>query len=197
MHLKIYGIIISCCFAFFAKAQTAKPKNYRNYPIVVTLQFHSLALPFRDIKSNFSNMGIGLGTEVSHNGKHNWAQQVSGVWYRNKAAGNGLLFYTQTAWRPTITQGIYSEVKAGIGYLYSFRPVESFKPVNGNWVSVGHKGKGMLALPVGLSIGYNKYSSGTYFSPFVSYQCMLVHKYNKSIPLVPETLIQMGSRIHF
>lgn len=190
--------MVSCFIAFSVEAQTetARGKTYRNYPIVITIQFHSLALPFRDLKTNFSNIGFGLGTEVSHNGRHNWAQQFSLVWYRNKAVGNGLLLYTQAAWRPTIVSDIYSEVKAGIGYLVSFRPVESFKMVDKRWVSVGRKGKGMLVLPVGVSLGHNDFSSETYLSPFVSYQFLLLKDYNKSIPIVPETLIQVGSRIH-
>jgi hypothetical protein len=194
MKLKLLATLLGCCLGYFLQAQDKK--SYRNYPIVLTAQFHSLTMPFKNIASNFSNVGFGIGTEISHNGGHNWAQQISAIWYRNKQAGNGLLFYTQTAWRPTVVSGIYTEVKAGIGYLYSFRPVDSYKPVNGNWEPVQHKGKGMLVFPVGVSIGYNKYKPGTYFSPFVSYQFLIVSGYNKSIPVVPETLIQVGSRIH-
>jgi hypothetical protein len=178
------------------KAQESPARLYRNFPLVLSIQFHSFSLPFRDFKSNFANVGFGIGTEVSHNGRHNWAQQFTAIWYRNRAIGNGLMIYTQTSWRPTIVSDVYTEVKAGIGYLYSFRPVESFQQRNGQWNSVGRKGKGMLALPVGVSLGYNKPTAETYVSPFVSYQFLLVKGYSKSIPVVPETLIQVGSRIH-
>lgn len=198
MKKKLLLLILKYCLVFSLSAQTdAAAKEYRNFPVVVTLQFHSLALPFRDVKTNFSNMGIGLGTEVSLNGKHNWAQQFSLVWYRNRAAGNGLLFYTQSAWRPTLASNVYTEIKAGAGYLYAFRPVASYRQANGDWMPVGRRGKGLLALPAGISLGYNDYSPGAYFSPFASYQFLLAKGYNKSIPLVPETLVQMGSRIHF
>lgn len=195
---KSYVILfLACCLVIPAMAQTDSGKIYRNFPIIATIQFHSLALPFRDLKTNFSNVGFGLGTEVSLNGKHNWTQQVNMVWYRNQAAGNGLLFYTQTAWRPTIISPVYTEVKAGVGYLVAFRPVESYKQENGKWVSVDHKGKGLFTVPIGISIGYNKFSPNTYFSPFATYQLLLISGYNKSIPIVPQTLLQVGSRIHF
>jgi hypothetical protein len=197
MNQKITGLVAACCLAFSLQAQSDSPYNYRNFPVVVTLQFHSLTLPFRDMKFNFSNVGFGLGTEVSLNGKHNWAQQLSAIWYRNKAVGNGLFFYTQTAWRPGEQPGVYGEIKAGAGYLVSFRPVQSYKPANGAWVSAGRKGKGMLTIPVGISGGYDPGSSQTYLSPFISYQFLLLSGYSKSIPIVPETLIQAGSRIHF
>ncbi len=54
----------------------------------------------------------------------------------------------------------------------------------------------MFTLAAGLLGGYHPDSSQTYISPFVSYQFLLLNDYNKSIPLVPETLLQMGTRIH-
>jgi hypothetical protein len=190
--------ILACGLFIGTNAQetNAGGNSYRNFPLVISLQCHALALPFRDMKANFSNLGIGIGTEISLNGKHNWTQQVTGIWFRNRAIGNGLGFYTQTAWRPEIASGFYTEAKGGIGYLYAFRPVESFRHEHGKWVSVGHRGKGLLTLPVGISFGYNTQVSGVNVSPFVSYQFMLVTGYNKSVPLIPETLIQAGSRWH-
>ena len=177
-------------------AQHDPSKSYRNFPIIVTIQFHSLSLPLRDFKTNFSNVGVGLGTEVSFNGKQDWVQQFRGAWYRNKSVGNGLQFYSQTVWRPTITGNVYTELKAGLGYQISFRPLESFKEVNGQWVSVGHKGKGMLMVPAGISLGYHKYDEELYFSPFVGYQIILLKGYNESIPLVPQKMIEVGTRMH-
>lgn len=196
MKKKIFASVAGFCITFLLQAQPENAKSYSNFPIVVTLQFHAVALPFRDIKANFSNIGLGLGTEVSYNGKQNWSQQMSVLWYRNRAVGNGILVHTQAAWRPSIASAVYTEVKAGVGYLFAFRPVESFKPINGEWISVGTKGKGMLTLPLGVSIGCNTWMSGTNISPFISYQFMVVNNYNKSIPIVPQTLVQIGSRIH-
>lgn len=178
-------------------AQPEHPKNYRNFPLVVSIQFHNLSLPFKDIKSNFSNIGLGLGTEWSLNGRHNWAQQINLVWLRNKAVGSGLFFYSQSAWRPAIASDFYTEIKIGAGYFYAFRPVKSFRQENGVWKPVGHKGKGMLAIPIGLSAGLNPFSQNTYISPFAGYQFLVLSGYNKSIPIIPETLIQIGSSIHF
>jgi len=196
MKFKISATLLSICFAISLRAQTESQKSYRNFPIIVMVQFHNLSMPFKDMKSNFSNIGFGLGTELSYNGKSNWVQQFSATWHHNKTVGNGILLYSQAAWRPVIGSGVYSEVKAGAGYMYAFRPVESYKQTNGVWESVEHKGKGMFTLPVGISLGYHSNSDKTYISPFISYQFLLISGYNQSIPLVPETLIQVGSRIH-
>jgi hypothetical protein len=196
MKSKIATMLLALCLAGSLRAQPDTQKDYRNFPIIVMVQFHNLSMPFKDMKSNFSSIGFGLGTELSYNGKSNWVQQVSATWHHNKTVGNGILLYSQAVWRPTIASGVYTELKAGAGYMYAFRPVESYKQNNGVWEATGNKGKGMFTLPVGISLGYQSYSSKTYISPFISYQFLLISGYNQSIPLVPETLIQLGSRIH-
>jgi hypothetical protein len=178
------------------QSQSDVSQHHRNFPVVITLQFHALSMPFKKMLSNFKHPGIGIGSEISLNGNHNWAQQVTAMWYRNSAVGNGILLYTQVAWRPWIGSHVYGEIKAGLGYEYSFRPTESYKFENGKWQSVGRRGKGMLAIPVGVSLGYSRYSIDTYISPFASYQFLLLKGYSSSIPIVPQTLIQVGSRVH-
>jgi hypothetical protein len=189
----LLALALMLSYPGFLFAQGDHPKTYTNFPLIITLQFHAFALPGRDLKSNFRNPGIGIGTEFSYNGKPDFVQQINVVWYRNKNIGNGFLFYTQPVWRPILNGNVYAEVKAGVGYLVARRPIDSFKQVNGTWLDVGRKGKGMLAVPLGISLGYN---SSNDFSSFLSYQFMVIKNYNKSIPLVPETLIQVGSRIH-
>jgi hypothetical protein len=196
MKSKIVATLLTICMVTTLQAQTDAQNGYRKLPIIIMVQFHNLSMPFKDMKSNFANVGFGLGTELSYNGKSNWVQQVSATWHHNKTVGNGILLYSQAAWRPTIAAGVYTELKAGAGYMYAFRPVESYKQNNGVWEATEKKGKGMFTLPVGVSVGYQSYSDKTYVSPFISYQFLLISGYNQSIPLVPETLIQVGSRIH-
>jgi hypothetical protein len=196
MKSKIVLTLLSLCLTVSVWAQTDSQKTYRNFPIIVMVQFHNLSMPFKDMKSNFSNIGFGLGTELSYNGKSNFVQQFNATWHNNKTVGNGILLYSQAVWRPTIASGMYTELKAGAGYMYAFRPVVSYKQSNGVWEPVGNKGKSMFTLPAGISIGYQSFSNKTYISPFISYQFLLISGYNESIPLVPETLIQVGSRIH-
>jgi hypothetical protein len=197
MKPTFFLVVICFSLALSAQSQPEILKGYNNFPLIVSVQFHNFSLPFRDVKTNFSNIGIGVGTEISYNGKQNGVQQVTAVWYHNKAMGNGLLFYTQAVWRPIISSDVYAETKAGAGYLFSYRPTKCFNQVDGKWISAGRKAKGMLTIPVGISVGKNIYSSGSYYSPFVSYQFLILKDYNKSIPIVPETLIQVGSRVHF
>ena len=48
----------------------------------------------------------------------------------------------------------------------------------------------MFALPLGIGMGYR--ASDARWSPFVNYQLVVLSGYNASVPIVPETLIQLG-----
>jgi len=176
-----------------AKAQP-EATGPADFPIMLSVQFHALSMPFKNLGANLRNVGIGIGTAVHYGGSPHWQQQVQLVWYRNKAVGNGLLLYTQAAWRPGIGNDGFAEVKAGVGYLLSFRPVPVYSQQGGVWVSHGKAPKGMLAVPVGIGAAVAAQGQSS-LAPFVNYQLMLVSGYNSSVPLVPQTLLQVGTYI--
>jgi len=181
----------------FSQAQTSEnpDKNYRNFPLIVSVNFQNLAMPFKDLGSNFSHVGILVGTEVSLNGKQNWAQQIQAGYYFNHDAGNGFMAYTQTIYRPSIAHHFYAEVRAGLGWQRVFHPVVAYKYENGQYVSAPG-GKSQLIVPLGISFGYNNYKEKTYVSPFISYQVIPALFYNEGIPLNFYSLFQVGTRIH-
>lgn len=195
---KVIGFVLICGLLVGELfSQNELSYNHRNFPIIFTLQFHSLSLPFKDIKSNFANIGFGIGTEVRFNKKANILQQFQLIWYTNRQVGDGVSFFTQTTWRPNIYRQFYTEVKAGLGYVIAKRPVSAYQWSDQHWVNKGKKGKGILMVPVGLSLGIDQPIFETPLSPFISYQFLILSDYNDDIPLVPETLIQIGSRWHF
>lgn len=190
------SIMLLMVGSVWAQNETGSRRQYRNFPVVITLQFHSLAMPFKDLKTNFRNIGIGIGTEVSLNGRHDWAQEFTLAYAHNKSVGDRLMLYTQAAWRPSI-DNVFGALKLGAGYCYTFHPNTSYQFENGQWTSVGHRGKGLLMMPAGLSAGYHHYEASSYVSPFVTYQFILLSGYNKSVPIIPETIAQTGAAVHF
>ncbi len=152
------GLLALIVCSLQAPAQTKGPVNYRNFPVVLSIQFHSLSFPLKDLKTNFRNVGFGIGTEIALGSGPQWAQEFQFVWYHNQRAGNGILLYTQSDWRPAIATNVYAEIKIGFGYTYTFRPVESYRRQNGAWSSVGHEGKWIFTVPVGVGLGYSNYS---------------------------------------
>jgi hypothetical protein len=173
----------------------ADQRSNMNLPIIISVQFHSISVPFHHMKSNFRNIGIGIGTELDYSNESKFHQRFSLVYYHNKAAGNGWLLQSQALWRPSIGSEGFGELNAGLGYMITKRPVESYKFSNGDWVPAGKKGKGLLIVPVGIGGGYVTDNLRQQMNHFFNYEMMLVTGYNRSIPIVPETLIQFGSSI--
>lgn len=168
---------------------------YRNWPVVVGLQFHTLAMPFSDGKSAFSNPGLSVGTEFRYNRRATLLQSLQAGYYHNRYAGNGLYAAPQLVYRPQFGP-LYAELRAGAGVLYAMQPGRSYELKDGSWQTHNHGGKLMLMLPVGLSLGYNGRQAAPRISPFVSCQVFVLHGYNPGIPVVPNRLLQAGVRAH-
>lgn len=170
-------------------------RSHQNFPLVISLEFHALSLPFKNLKSNLSNIGIGIGTELYYGNNPATAQRFSITWYRNKAVGNGLFLYSQFIWRPRLVNDAFGEMKAGLGYLISQRPAPSYAQKNGEWVSVGKKGNAMWTVPIGLGLGSYHQLDDRQLASYLSYQFLAVTNFSQSIPVIPETLLQVGTII--
>ena len=190
----IFIVILSLVLVAPTLAQERQGGN-QNLPILVSLHFHALAVPFRHLKTNFKNIGIGIGTELNYGKQSRFNQRFSVVWYRNKYLGNGWLFQSQGIWRPTIGNSGFGEIKAGLGYLFTRRPIKSFQLKNGDWIAVNKKGKGLFSIPVGFGVGYILKESDYQISPFLSYDILVVSNYNRSVPIITETMVQFGTHL--
>ncbi|UOQ69737.1 hypothetical protein [Hymenobacter volaticus] len=168
---------------------------YRNWPVVAGVQFHTLAMPFSDRKSAFSNPGLSVGTEFRYNRRATLVQSLPLGYYRNRYAGNGLYVAPQLVYRPQFGP-LYAELRAGAGVLYTMQPGRSYELEDNTWQTRNHGGKLTLMLPVGLSLGYSGRQAAPRISPFVSYQVFVLHGYNPGIPVVPNLLLQAGVRAH-
>ena len=185
------------CLALCTCSVSAQMEQRSNMhlPIIISVQFHSISVPFRHMKSNFRNIGIGIGTEVDYSDVSKFHQRFSVVYCHNKAAGNRWLLQSQAIWRPHFGGEGFGELNAGIGYMITKRPIKSYKFNNGEWVPAGKKGKGLLIVPVGIGGGYVTDNLRQQMNHFFNYNMMFVTGYNRSIPIVPETLIQFGTSI--
>ena len=169
------------------------PIEYHNWPLIVSLHFHSLSLPFSDWKSLFANVGLSVGTEVRYNRRATLLQAVQLGYYRNRNAGDGLFLAPQVVYRPRLGS-LFAEVRVGAGALYTFHPTEALVLKAGEWQPQRYASKLTLMVPLGVSIGYDGRKSAPSLAPFVSYQVFAQHGYNPSVPIVPHRLLQVGFR---
>ncbi|CAN5628966.1 hypothetical protein BH09BAC4_BH09BAC4_23430 [soil metagenome] len=164
-----------------------------SWPLTISAQFHSLSLPFRDVRTAFPNVGVGLGTEFNYKRRGNLIQTMQVGYYHNRYAGDGLFVSTQAGYRPHVGS-VFAEIKAGVGWNYTFHPNTVVELREGQWQASEHTGKGLLMVPLGISIGYAR--PGAVVAPFIGYQVFLLAEYNPSVPAVPNQLLQVGMHIH-
>lgn len=190
------GIVLYSTTLTFAQGQVNERvgSTTPSWPLTVSVQFHSLSLPFRDLKAAFSNIGIGLGTEFNYNRRGNLFQTFQVGYYHNRYAGDGLFVSTQAGYRPHFGP-VFAELKAGVGWNHTFHPATTVSLNEGQWQATGRTGKGLLMIPLGVSIGYAK--PNAVIAPFVGYQFFMLSGYNPTVPLVPNQLLQAGARINF
>ena len=193
MKLNLWLLLaLNLLFCYSSNAQTSEILSYKNFPVILTLQFHALSMPFKDLKTNFKNVGIGVGTEWRLNGKRNLVQQLQFAWVRNKAVGNRIIVSTQAVWRPLLSKKLYGELRGGIGYMFNQLPSDGLVYIENEW-NTSKRVKGLLHIPIGLGLGYQVNAN---WSPFINYQTLFVSKYNPGVPIVPETILQLGSKLN-
>jgi|GEM_PF-628614 len=173
-------------------------RAYRNFPIVVGVQFQSIGRPFKTFKANFANPGFRIGTEVSLTGrqKQDWAQAFTIGWNYNKHSGNSFVAFTQTIYRPVVVGDFLADIRLGIGLTRNMHPSGAWQQASGSLDNKGSWGKTMLLIPTGIGVGYNGYHSGTYFSPFATYEVLAAISCKHIIPVLPASSLQVGARLY-
>ena len=190
LTLVFYCLLYNCCIA----QNRGYHNSYKSVSIVLGLQFHSFAMPFSDIESNFNHPGIFVSPETSYNKKETLFQQVTVGAYLNREIGNGIYLSTQFGYRPKILRGIYGEVKAGLSYLRVFHPTQAFRYLEGRWFETTG-GKSQLGIPIDFGFGYSISTSFGQLAPHVMYQVTPALFYNESIPVNFYTNLIFGLRV--
>lgn len=170
--------------------------SYENFPLMLSVKFQNLALPFQDLKTNFKNIGVGLATEVSWGGSKSLVQQFNVMWVFNNASGNTLTFYSQAVYRPSLTGALHGGVKGGISYTFMFKPNPSLAFNGKEWVK-GPSAKGMFGIPAGVHLSWQEPNRSAYSAPYVSYDLFLHSGFNRDVPVLPHTVLEIGNAIHF
>lgn len=188
MQIKFLSLILVLGSLTLGRAQELR------LSLTAGFQFHSLGLPFKTVNENFKNLGLSVGTRYRWNKNGALAQDLQLSWLGNRKVGNSLNLYTQLSWQPRLFRAIHLGPQLGLGYSWLEHPVESFEQNNGEWITRGRSGKGVLTIPVGFSLRLAKQSDLS-IQPYLSYQMLIFNNYNQGILLLPTTMLQIGTQI--
>jgi hypothetical protein len=181
------------------RAQDPGPGPFENLPLVISLNFNAISTPFHKLQNNFRNIGIRIGTEIALNRKQNLLQSLNFCYYRNRQNGDGIFINSEFTFRPEIFKGANIEFKIGPGVAQLFFPSPTLVPDgSGGWKKQGMSSKTTFQVHTGFGVGYSGFKLGTTeVSPFLNYEIVGLAGYNRTIPVLPTSFIQTGTRLKF
>ena len=189
MFYKTLFISVLCFITGSLMAQTSRADSSQ-IPLHVGLQFQNMAMPFKDLSSNFNHPGLYLGSEVSLNKKHSLVQELSVGYYINQSLGNGFWAATQLALRVQVMEQWQAGLKFGVGWLRAQHPVSTMTYEHGEWVTVNNA-KSQLLIPIGTQLKYR--NKGTSWQPFAEFEVTPALFYNEVVPLNIYSSLKIGA----
>jgi len=164
---------------------------------VVKFSMQGYNLPFKKLLDNFKNPGASLGIEYSYNQHHSVVQTFNIGWFNHAEHGNSLAISSQAFFRPK-----FGRLRPGLGvglarmfYFNNSNPL--MERVGGRWMPSNRQSESRWASPVSLEMGHAlQVSSVLVVTPFVGYDIVPSFNYNNAFPILPSTLLTIGSRIN-
>jgi hypothetical protein len=116
-------------------------------------------------------------------------------WRFNRHVGSAWTLQTQIAWQPRLFDAVRFGPQLGLGYCWLQHPVEVLTQENGNWMTKGKSSIGLLSVPIGFTL--SGLEGKRALTPYLSYQFVPQLGYNPGVPVLPNTLLSIGSKIKF
>lgn len=193
-HVRETIVFLLLLIATQSKAQhPAEKHNYQRWAYLAGVQGNNFGLPFHDLPSHFTHPGIFVGAERAYKPRSTVFQRFSLGGYLNKQLGDGLSINTQIGLRPQFTRSFYGELKAGIGYLFTFHPTAAYMYEEGEWKTI-RGGQSQVIFPLNIGLGYSVTTKKMELAPFFDYQISPTLFYNSTLPLTIYNNFQIGVR---
>ena len=185
-----------CCHSQAQEQSRRAPLSRLSYTI--SLDFQGFSLPFSTLRTYWQNKGISVGAAYSWTRKGHWQQVVKAGSFFNRYHGRTNYVSTSLQYNPLHGRTLSTGISLGAGYqLTGFGKGGWQQEADGSWKSRPNK-QGLLFLPASLNLCVKAAEgSNIIFSPSLSYGVNLLWKPNATVPLLPQTLVSIGSTIQF
>lgn len=163
-----------------------------------TLTFQGYSMPFKHLGDNFKNIGGSVGVAYAYNRSQALSQRVAVGFLSHREHGNGFYLNTQFCYQPVLFSALVPSLAIGIGHLFSFANGHNpyYSNTNGAWGKSSKQSQSHWQVPVSIGIGYKiKTAGGAIITPTVGYEAAAILNYNSAFPILPYSLITVGSKI--
>lgn len=172
-------------------------KTRQPWQFVVSTGIHSYYAPVENLKWGQSDFSASLGINKLFGQKQQFALGVQGQFSQYEFQGDAIGLQLLGQFTPAIFRRIELGIGTGAGYRFSFYRSKPLKWNGNDWVD-GKLYKGIIQVPVQISVGYRSIRFGTCnIRPFVAYQLQALFRYSPDVSPLPDSNLMVGLKIHF
>ena len=174
---------------------TIAQRTDQPWQVDVAAGLHAIYAPIKDLKWRRPELLTTVGV-----GKPLGAKQAFNVslflgYARNNYHGDAVYLQLLGQYTPLIAGKIEPGVGIGFGYRLALYPSQPLA-WNGNQWKAGRPYKGVLQVPVQLSLGYRSIHLQSYeVRPYVAYQLQTLFKYNHDFSPLPVSAGLLGIKV--
>jgi hypothetical protein len=177
--MKHYHYTFILLIAFFGLAKTAcAQRTDQPWQVDVAAGMHTIYAPVKDLKWRRPELltTVGVGKPLGHKQAFNVTLFLG--YARNNYMGDALYLQLLGQYTPLIAGKIEPGIGLGFGYRLALYPSQPHAWDGSQW-KAGRPYKGVLQVPVQLSVGYRSIQLQSYeVRPYVAYQLQTLFNYN-------------------
>jgi hypothetical protein len=193
--LKYWVLLFILSMAISASAESNKSRH--PWQLVVSTGIHSYYAPVENLKWGQADFAASLGLNKLLGQKQQFAVGIQGQFSQYEFQGDAIGLQLLGQFTPAIFRRIELGVGTGAGYRFSFYRLKPLKWNGTEWVD-GKSYKGIIQVPVQISVGYRSIRFGSCnIRPFAAYQLQVLFGYSPDLSPLPDSNLMVGLKIHF
>ncbi len=158
---------------------------------------HSFYAPVENLKWDNPAYAISAGVNRLFGAKQIFSLGLQAEFAANEIQGNATSLQLLGQFTPVLFKKLELGIGTGAGYRFSGYPSATYKWNENNWED-GEKFKGIIQIPIQLSIGFRSIQfSSLRVIPFIAYQMKAMFGYNPDFDPLPDSSIMFGFKFHF
>lgn len=196
--------LFKCCFGLllagtvptvaWSQQTEALPTLQPRYVASASLGFNAVGLPGVSLQEQLKQVGVEAGVGRVLNAKGSLLATLNLGFSDTRYNGTKKYATANLEYAPTLIKSLKASITLGAGVAANTSPSDSWEvSTDGAWSETNNVKFGPL-LATGLGL---KYKINNFFTPTLRYQLLIDGNYNKSVPLLPTSVIQFGNQFSF
>lgn len=182
---------------FFLQITTNVKAEKNQWQYSISSGVHSFYAPVENLKWDNPAFAVSAGVNRLFGDKQFFSVGLQAEFAANKIQGNATSVQLLGQFTPVLLKRIEQGFGTGAGYRFSGYPSDPLKWNGTSWEN-GKKFKGIVQIPVQLSVGFRSVRvSDTEIIPFVAYQMKALFGYNPDFAPLPDSQIMFGFKFRF